>query len=1026
MRKLFSICFFCCLFPVFLYSQEEDINHTELGWHTLETEHFIVNFQDSTERTAREIAYIAEQVYKPITDLYHHEPDQKVNFVICDYDDYSNGGAAFLENRIIIWASALDYEFRGTHPWLWDVISHEFTHIIQVQTSLKFGRKLPAFYLQWLGYESERRPDVLYGYPNVMVSYPISGFMVPPWFAEGTAQYNNPNFNYDFWDTHRDMILRMYMLEDKPLSWEEMGYFPRNGLGNESVYNSGFSLVQYIGRKYGKEKLEDISRHLGDCSRLTMDGACEAALHKTGKEVYGQWKEEKEKEYRSVAASLQGYLTKSRILEPEGFGSLSSAFSPDGKTLAYISSKEMPSLALTSLYLYDFKNGTSKLLMPVVHSSVSFSPEGTFLYYAKITRDNRHWSALSDIYRYNLRKEKEERLTWGLRAINPKLSSNGKSIAFASGKDGTMNLGICDAAGKNIRWLTRYKNGEQVYTPVWSPDGKKIAFGYSFQHNQSIALIDSNGSNFKFLTKQADARDPFFSPDGSELYFSWDRTGIFNVYARSLTSDSCRQITNVLGGAFLPDVDSAGRVVYAEYQSSGYKLALLSDSAVFQKGFTAGQPVSNRFADSLNAAQTMSHPILPDTVKNYHSKFTSLMLMPFLRVDTYNEHNTGVDALKPGMYFLSEEVLGKIVLSGGFATNRRWESDIFLTLEYHDRFPILYQLGLEPTFVAELYNITRKIDYGFDLFIDELQHFNATVSYNLSEYDFSLRQPIFDETNLLTLQCSLSKYNQDFGSWVHPKLGVISASRSTYLVSTILSCKISHDGILPGPDASINPVGRKISLKYSYESNNYNPNDSLDTSKGTWVPIYTPIHVNRLEFTWNEHIPLPIKRQTLSLRLTTGFIFGPTVDDFFDFYEGGFIGMQGYPFYAIGGNEATVLNMTYRFPLLQNIDGRVGPIYFTKLFGSVFGDIGNAWNHEIPNLPDWKKDAGFELRLEGHSWYEFPTCIFFSGAYGFDRFTKAVQSTTTTYVTYGKEWRFYFGVLFDFDLNGFAKSMRLH
>ena len=181
-----------------IVTSQEIFNHPELNWQTIETKHFLVHFHQGTERTAQEVAKITESVYEPITKMYGHEPDQRVSFVIRDHDDYSNGGAYFYDNKIEIWASAMDFELRGTHPWLWNVVTHEFTHIVQIQTAMKFGRKVPGIYFQWLGYEEERRPDVLYGYPNVLVSYPISGFVVPGWFAEGVAQYNNPKLQYDF------------------------------------------------------------------------------------------------------------------------------------------------------------------------------------------------------------------------------------------------------------------------------------------------------------------------------------------------------------------------------------------------------------------------------------------------------------------------------------------------------------------------------------------------------------------------------------------------------------------------------------------------------------------------------------------------------------------------------------------------------------------------------------------------------------------------------------------------------------
>lgn len=93
------------------------------------------------------------------------------------------------------------------------------------------------------------------------------------------------------------------------------------------------------------------------------------------------------------------------------------------------------------------------------------------------------------------------------------------------------------------------------------------------------------------------------------------------------------------------------------------------------------------------------------------------------------------------------------------------------------------------------------------------------------------------------------------------------------------------------------------------------------------------------------------------------------------------------------------------------MDFRIAPLYFDKLYLSVFGDFGNAWDGDV-SLSDFKKDVGAELRLQTNSFYIFPTSIFFSAAYGLDQFTRTFQNTP---VTYGKEWNFYFGMLFGFD-----------
>jgi hypothetical protein len=275
----------------------------------------------------------------------------------------------------------------------------------------------------------------------------------------------------------------------------------------------------------------------------------------------------------------------------------------------------------------------------------------------------------------------------------------------------------------------------------------------------------------------------------------------------------------------------------------------------------------------------------------------------------------------------------------------------------------------------------------------------------------------------LKLAYTLGRYSQDFGSWFYQIPGdpsnnqVIPSTRSTYFIGNTFSAGVKFDGILPSLDRDINPVGRSFSLKYLYEADKFNPTDSSSTKEGFRESIYTPYNFSRLELIWNEHLALPFPRHTLSFTLNASGIFGPTIDEFFDYYAGGFVGMRGYPFYAIGGNKVVTLNATYRFPIASQLDFRILQIYFSKLYASVFYDIGNAWPRESASDNFWKQDAGFELRLETFSFYAYPTRIFFSGAYGLDQFSRSVNDINIHNVLYGHEWRFYLGVLFGFELN---------
>ncbi len=392
--------------------------------------------------------------------------------------------------------------------------------------------------------------------------------------------------------------------------------------------------------------------------------------------------------------------------------------------------------------------------------------------------------------------------------------------------------------------------------------------------------------------------------------------------------------------------------------------------------------------------------------------------MPFLRVDNYNTSSSGLDWLKPGVYLFSNDMLDKTGFFAGASLNRKLERDLFLQFFYRGRIPLLYQIGLEPVASLELYNISRKTDTRVSL--PDRDPFSVDVTYDLFEFDAAFNQPFLSQFNNLELRYAHSRYSSALGSFSNIRTGeLVPASSDLYLIANTLTLTLNVDAIVPSSTRDINPVGRRVTLKAGREFNKFGATDSNGyrqytiTSTGL-TPVYVPVDFTRLELNWREYLPAFIKNHTLTLQLHGGTILGGPVDEYFDFYAGGLVGMKGYPFYAISGNSLASLGLSYRFPLVNNIDLRVANIYFDKLYASVYGDVGNAWTESRPKLTDFKRDAGMELRLEAFSFYAYPTRIFFNASYGFDRFTRFIQYRNET-VTYGREWRFYFGVLFGFD-----------
>ena len=1005
---------------------------SEYNWYTVEGKHVYVHFHEGTERTAKVVAKIADEVWGPITSLYGYEPE-KVHFVIKDKDDYSNGATYFFDNKIEIWASALDFDLRGTHNWLRNVISHEFTHMVQIQAGMKWGRSIPAVYLQFLNYQDIRRPDLLYGYPDKIVSYPIASINIPAWFAEGTAQYMRKDFGYENWDAHRDMILRSYVLDDNMLTWNQMGVFGKTSLGNESVYNAGFALTRYISQKYGEDKLRLITQQLGKFSNFTIDAAFEDVLGKDGNEIYDEWKAYLTKNYKNRIKDVKNNLVEGTHIQKDGFGNFYPIYSNDGSKFYFISNEGEDYMGVSSLYEFDLTTNKKKKLISGIRSTVSITSDGENIIFAKLSEDNPEWANIHDLFIYNIKEEDEERLTYGLRANNPNLSHDGKKITFVFQKDGTTNLGIVDVDGKNFKRLTFFEEGEQVYNPKFSNDDSFIIFDYSLKEGRDIAKVNVDGSNFKFVIQtDNDERNPVYDENGNLIYAS-NETGIFNLYKLDNNTQKSHRISNVLGGAFMPTVDSLGNIIYAGYNSKGYQIYKLDvdlqnsvdESKKYVQMNNPPMDIDKPNGDidnfNLNHLKNYDDSKVNYDVEPYSAFFSSMTFFPFVRFDNYNLTHDPLDKVKPGVYLTSSDYLNRYSVFGAASINKRMERDLYLSLEYRDKLPLLYSIGIKPELSLELFSVSRKanVDLYFGKYEDSTGvHYDnivgTDVTYNLFEFDLALKHKVFAKGNNIEFRFIYSDYVATLGSFALPNNGgLYPSTKDTYFIGRNFQFTYWHKMFSPYIDSDINPIGREISFQLNYELDDYNDKGEYKVENGVLVPVYNNYSFARAEFDWKEHIAINKANHTVNARVRAGSIIGKEVPTFFDYYVGGLVGMKAYPFYAIGGNKAYWMHLEYRFPLYRNIDSRLGPWYLDKIFMSVYADAGDAWTGKFDGFEKSKKGIGAEIRIKMNSFYLFPTAIFLNTAYGLDKFTTVIRDQN---ITYGKEFIFYAGVLFDFSI----------
>jgi Tol biopolymer transport system component len=1091
-----------------------DYPHNHLDWFTIESDHFLVHYQEGNSRSAQVVSRIAEEIYLPITGLYSIEPRKKVSIILRDREDISNGIAYFFDDKIEIWVPALDSPLRGTHNWLRNVITHEFTHIIQLQKSMRRPRSIPAVYLQWLSYEDVRRPDILYGFPNSIASYPFASVSIPAWFAEGSAQYQRTGLGYDYWDSHRDMILRTSIFENSALELSQMNTFSsKSGFEREKVYNQGFSFTIYLVNRFGEQVLREIS-HSSSTGHSDFDKAIEVATGIPGTRLFEDWLNQQRIFYDQAVAGI--IPSEHRLIEENGYLNFFPKISNNGKYIAYLSNRGRD-YARTALYLKDLHIDSSLMTVidPIsgtdffsddqeyainhglssnpkldfISTQFTFSPDGNHIVYSRADR-NRYGEVYRDLYVFDISKKEIKQLTHGLRIQDPAWQPGSDNIAAIQLDRGTQNLVLFDPENQEIIQLTDYQAGETLYTPVWNPGGTKLYYVKAgFGHRRiRVFDIENQFSEDLLVSFNTDYRDPFIDSNNRYIYFSANPDGIFNIYRMDLESHQMEKITNVHGGAFQPFAFE-NQILFSEYQGDGYKIvSKLLDSLPGANSGSYSPPYPDdydpaRFAiseeilslndfddrdlspldhDSLSQiGNPVPFSIQTQNASNertwspYNETITGFSFYPVIRFDNYTQlrgrnnrllrdgqfgdlgENLWRD-MKLGFIFSSREVTERINLFGGLMAgfgSRTADSprdfirpgrlidldrDLFLVLE-HRGLPFV-KTSWSPTVVFEFYNMKRNVRDGL-----QVEEFPCTsclpettstdVIYDIWEAGIYLRSKL-NRWSLLELGGVYSPYRVSSDGFFSRELQqFIPGTSSEYFRGSIWSLKYIADLIEPSRHVDISPRGFQGQAAYRFQPSRLI--DRYEINEGVLSPLY--------EKSLNHSFLLDLRYgfptgnySTLQLQ-ARGFAYLNNPDNsFYLDYIGGFSGIQSYPYFAIGGEQTALAQVSWITPVIENLNVQVGHYTLDKLFIRFFGEVGNGWNSTLEIGDHLKTGIGSELRFALNSHYLYPMKLFISGAYGFNRFDVTFSENFITgsgnnRVTYGRELLFYFGLTFDFN-----------
>jgi Tol biopolymer transport system component len=602
------------------YFGQNQVQYDRFEWRIKETEHFLIYYYPEEAQATTDAARMAERAYARLSRILDHQFREKKpivlfesrndfgqNNVTGDLGEGTGGVTEALRHRMLL-------NFTGDYRSFEHVLTHEMVHAFQYDI---FARGKAGAGLQTLA----------------QVNPPL-------WFAEGMAEYLSLGPSTPL----TNAWLRDAALNGKLPSVEQMTDYPDRWF----PYRYGHAFWTYVGQKWGDEAIGQI---MNAAPSVGIERAFKRELGVSLEDLGDEWKEEMQTKHLPQVGSLdrprkfaQPMLTQRRS---GGEIFLAPSLSSDGKNIAFLSNGSfMRGEVFIDLWLGDAESGKriARLVkstfdpnfeeLRLLYSQSAFSPDGKQLAFTA-QREGR-----DVLYILDVKSRKEvKRFDLPLEgATGPSWSPDGTRIVFSGSRGGLTDLYIVDVATDHLQRLTNDRFGD--LQPQWSPDGTMIAFtsdrgdSASFTYLRfpkwRITVLDLQKGTMTVLPGQAGLNiNPQWSPDGRSIAFVSDRTGIANVFLYDLDTKEHYELTNVVGSVsaiteYSPAISwarKADRLAFTYYENGDYTIWSVNNPRGLKKlpfrDKSTEKPASI-VADNASMLQDSSSSIVPGDTANGH------------------------------------------------------------------------------------------------------------------------------------------------------------------------------------------------------------------------------------------------------------------------------------------------------------------------------------------------------------------------------------------------------------------------
>ena len=966
---------------VFLVSQrtaaqgfgKNKVQYRDFDWKFIQSEHFDVYYYDDAKEIAVFTADVAESSYValkkdfkykvesriPILVYNGHNQFQQTNVTLSDLTESVGGFTEVFKDRVVI-------PFQGSYKEYRHVLHHELTHAVMFQ--------------------------MFYGGGVGATITGMARFQVPLWLAEGLAEYESLG-----WDTDSDMYMR-----DAAIN----GYVPPiDYMYGFMVYKGGQSVLNYIADKYGEQKIGEmlgkirLSRNVNQGIKQSIGIDIEELSERWHKHLRrSYWPDvENRVEPEDMAKRLTDHEKNEHFLNG------SPAVSPKGDRIAYITDRS-DYMDINLMSTVDGRNlgrlvkGQRSDLFEELHwlrPGISWSPDGKQIVFAA-KASNKDALFFLDVDMRDIVSFHKLDLD-GI--YSPSWSPDGNSVAFMGLKGSQSDIYLFDIESETIQNLT-----DDIFSdmdPTWSPDGSRLVFisdrqnyfesqpagfkmhKHNFEQQDLYSMEIGTRAITRLTSNDAEEKSPVFSPDSKQIAYISDESGIGNIYIYNLDDGSSRPVTNLLTGVSQLSWSRDGsRLVFSSFSNGGYDLYLINNplervdrepvelkqTAFIDRKHSESESTMSRVKpeDKQNSGDDYSSFVFDNRFKSGEIDKTEMTSKSSEDTTEYKTASGEYITRKYKVRFTPDLVSGNAGYSqfwGLQGTSMIVLSDILGNHQFSLYTDLFYNIK-NSNFQFGYYYLPRKTDFGISLFHysylfytyftngDYLYYgYMRNRNYGLSLYfsrpfnryrrlDFSVIGLAIDADLV-----ALNPYYYYYGGEYEHEMGNLY-SRKTL----VFNLGHTTDTVLWGYTGPEN--GGRSNLSVNYSPNLFGESGiSFYGARGDWRKYY------RIG-----------KEYSLGVRLASGFSNGNNPQYFllggmsnwinykykdvpeelysegrifFSSFEGP---MRGTPFYEMIGTRFAMMNLEFRFPMIQYlILGWPLRIGFQNIRGVVFFDAGSAW-----------------------------------------------------------------------------------